>query len=70
MRYSLIFMVGLMMALPVMTVRAAAQSFGVDERYEDCMRRARTDPEQGLETALAWRDGQTLEQGKPKTSTS
>lgn len=62
MRYSLIFMVGLMVALPVMAVRAAAQSFGVDERYEDCMRRARTDPELGLETALVWRDGQDPKQ--------
>jgi tetratricopeptide (TPR) repeat protein len=70
MRYLLMFMIVSMTMLPVMTVRAAAQSFGVDGRYEDCMRRARTDPEQGLETALAWRDGQTLEQGKPKTSTS
>jgi len=68
MRYSFIFTVVLMTMLPVMTVRAAAQSFGVDERYEDCMRRARVDPELGLETALAWRDGQNPKLKKSDSS--
>lgn len=33
---------------------ALAQSLGENERYVDCMRLARTNPEQGLETALTW----------------
>ena len=37
MRYLLMFMIVSMTMLPVMTVRAAAQSFGVDERYEEVL---------------------------------
>lgn len=33
---------------------AEAQMLGQNERYVDCMRSARSNPEQGLETALTW----------------
>ena len=66
MRFSLIVMVVLVAAVPLMTVRVGAQSIGVSERYAECMRRARADPERGLEMALSWRDGANPEQRNPE----
>ncbi|MFT6579986.1 MAG: tetratricopeptide (TPR) repeat protein [Alphaproteobacteria bacterium] len=35
---------------------AQAQLIGSSERYQDCMRQARSDPERGLEVALSWKE--------------
>jgi tetratricopeptide (TPR) repeat protein len=53
MRLSLLFVFALVMAL---SVGSEAQTIGASERYGNCMRDARSDPERGLETALVWRD--------------